>query len=318
MKLNSASCHFLISSTLWALLYLVLEYGYGLENAFLDSLASTLLIVVPIYISFYIYDNIYSAESPWTYFIVVSGSLVILSLLEYATLRNSFLINTDFKNFLANNILYVLSGTLFRFSVQGWMNQFLWNRIEYEKLEMEAGIIKLLMAPKLLRNSLENLEIKITQGSKDDALKMILDLSTLLRYVTKSINRKKISMDEEVIFVNCYLKYIKNMQNKDCNVNLRAEHDCSRFNIVPGTLYIIVDFFFDKLKRGGYGFCLIEILPRKRRGMVSMNCFYRGEVDFDSDTDWAEISSKMGDFYPKGFDLKKTPVPNSVEITFRP
>ncbi|MNY20509.1 Sensor histidine kinase YpdA [compost metagenome] len=121
--------------------------------------------------------------------------------------------------------------------------------IQSEKLQAELFSLRSQLQPHFLFNVLNSLYLKILDKSNDSA-EIVLKISDLLRFSVYDVNRKTVSLEEEILYLKNYIDL------QQLRFDNRLEMSLSVFGKVDG--YHIEPFLILPFVENSYKYCLSD------------------------------------------------------------
>lgn len=112
-----------------------------------------------------------------------------------------------------------------------------------EKVQLELNFLRSQINPHFLFNALNNIYSMVYTGDKK-AADSVLTLSEMLRYVTYGSKENRISLSEEISYLENYIEFQRYSHEKEINVTFEKEVQQSHIFIAPMLLQPFVENAF--------------------------------------------------------------------------
>lgn len=112
-----------------------------------------------------------------------------------------------------------------------------------EKVQLELNFLRSQINPHFLFNALNNIYSMVYMGDKN-AADSVLTLSEMLRYVTYGSKENRISLNEEITYLENYIEFQRYSHEKDINVTFDKEISPENIFIAPMLLQPFVENAF--------------------------------------------------------------------------
>lgn len=207
--------------------FTLLFFQQNPEADFQDYLAwftvlgvSAVVVYVNLYLLFpkYFFRKKYLIYSLFLVLIVGLGAFTLRLLLPEG---NSTFAVPFFQN-LINLSFFVVITSSFKFFREYSRKQALLIKAENEQLKTELSLLKSQVNPHFLFNTLNNLYGLITQNQNQKASEITLRLSDLMRYLLESSKTEKVSLKEEIKFLEDYLTLEKIRLSKNAAIRFEV------------------------------------------------------------------------------------------------
>jgi sensor histidine kinase YesM len=119
-------------------------------------------------------------------------------------------------------------------------------KLEKEKLESELKLLKSQINPHFLFNTLNNL-YALTLNKSDDAPEVVYKLSELMNYMLYESNRKRVSLEKEIQYIQNYISLEKIRYNPSIDISLDVKGDTKDIHLAP---LLILPFVENSFKHG--------------------------------------------------------------------
>lgn len=117
--------------------------------------------------------------------------------------------------------------------------------IERQRLSLEMSLLRTQINPHFLLNTLNNIHGLMLQKS-DEAPKILIKLSNMLKYILYQANTTYVSLDKEVLFIQNYIE-IQRIRTKNIIITQDYEFEKDKYIIVP---YLLIIFIENAFKHG--------------------------------------------------------------------
>lgn len=152
-----------------------------------------------------------------------------------------------------------------------------------EKLQLEITLLKSQINPHFLFNNLNNIYL-LALKKDDNTPDMVLSLSNMLRYTLYDSESEKVSIREEIQFVNSYIA-LEKVRHQNGNINLSIKGEEEDVHVIPFLLSTLVENAF-------------------KHGMSSTNQPYAIAIDITVENDFVYFKV-VNDFLPNAKNLHK-------------
>lgn len=143
-------------------------------------------------------------------------------------------------------VLYVILGSFFRFSIDGFRYLIVKDRLEKQNLASELALLRSQVNPHFLFNTLNNIHSMIHNSPKK-AEDSIIKLSGIMRYMLYDSNTELVPLDKEISFLNSYISLLQ-LRVKDENF-ISSDIDNRKNNIKIAPM-LLVPFVENAYKHG--------------------------------------------------------------------
>lgn len=246
-------------SIFWLSLFLVLnllssghsQVWIGLANELINLLFYILLVYINL---LYLIPSFLRTKKYFTYL----GSLLIIviiftpiqSLVSYVIFSSNELAQYDILHNLnwafAQSFIVVSASTVLKIITDWLRNNQQTQELERKHIESELQFLKTQVNPHFLFNTLNNL-YALTLKKSESAPEIVLKLSELMRYMLYECNEKKVSLRNEVKFLQNYLELEMLRQPKGIDIQLNVKGQIKNQEIAP---LIFIAFIENSFKHG--------------------------------------------------------------------
>jgi len=143
-------------------------------------------------------------------------------------------------------LFFMLLGYAFRLAINSYQMEQARKTLETEKLNAELAFLKSQINPHFLFNSLNNIYSLAYQKS-DKAPEAILKLSEIMRYMLYESNDEKVSLEEEINYLQNYIELQKLRVKEHVYLELRINIDNYQHRIMP---LLVISFLENVFKHG--------------------------------------------------------------------
>jgi hypothetical protein len=246
----------------WIFLFLVsvsLQFReYGFEYAMIRSAVNLSVICLFFYLHFYLIDHFFEKRKYIPYGILVAGFTGLFSLARIYF--NEELMRLPLENIMIDRTLSVWIfglSTMITALVMSFLYQMVRNRYRKERQhlhiinqqnEAELQYLKSQINPHFLFNSLNNI-YSLSVIKSDQTPKMVLKLSSLLRYAIYEGQKRKVPLREEVSQIKEFIGLFEMKSEEKPNVIFNIKGDMEGFMVEPMLLIPLIENCF---KHGGF------------------------------------------------------------------
>lgn len=150
---------------------------------------------------------------------------------------------TVYFYYLGNGIIYSISGIMFRRARDSRIAEKRAYQLEKEKAIAESKYLRARLNPHFLFNALNTLYALSIKGSKK-LPEVILQLSTLLRYVLDNSEKKEVSLKNEINLIDNYIALQKHRLPNDFKLQYNKEVVNDQQKIMPMLFISLVENCF--------------------------------------------------------------------------
>lgn len=143
-------------------------------------------------------------------------------------------------------LFFMLLGYAFRLATNSYQMEQARKTLETEKLNAELAFLKTQINPHFLFNSLNNIYSLAYQKS-DKAPEAILRLSEIMRYMLYESNDEKVSLEDEVNYLENYIELQKLRVKEQVYLDLHINIDNYQHRIMP---LLVISFLENVFKHG--------------------------------------------------------------------
>jgi two-component system, LytTR family, sensor kinase len=142
------------------------------------------------------------------------------------------------------HILSVIFGFAYRFSKDWFSNEETRRNISEQQLRSELEVLKSQINPHFLFNALNNLFSMALHSGDEKTAEGISKLSEMMRYVFDRSGEDKVSLKEEIQYIEDYIHLQQLRFGKQVTVHFQYEESSSPFSIAPMLLIPFVENAF--------------------------------------------------------------------------
>lgn len=151
-----------------------------------------------------------------------------------------------FTSALVVTLFFMLIGYAFRLATTSYQMEQSRKTLETEKLNAELAFLKSQINPHFLFNSLNNIYSLAYQKS-DKAPEAILKLSEIMRYMLYESNDDKVSLEDEINYLENYIELQKLRVKEQVYLELHINIDNYQHRIMP---LLVISFLENVFKHG--------------------------------------------------------------------
>ncbi|MGK9117183.1 sensor histidine kinase [Olivibacter jilunii] len=151
-----------------------------------------------------------------------------------------------FTSAIIITLFFMLLGYAFRLATNSYQMEQARKTLETEKLNAELAFLKTQINPHFLFNSLNNIYSLAYQKS-DKAPEAILRLSEIMRYMLYESNDEKVSLEEEINYLENYIELQKLRVKEQVYLDLHINIDNYQHRIMP---LLVISFLENVFKHG--------------------------------------------------------------------
>jgi sensor histidine kinase YesM len=188
-----------------------------------------------------------------------------------------------------------------------------------QKISNELQLQKGSIYPGFLFRSLDNLYSKITSNSSDSS-SLLLKLSDQLSYILYDSREEYISLEKELSMLKNRLEIEKINRSGNLNIQVKVSGDPSHKEIVPMTLFLMVENFLKAADLKKTKTLLVDLnIEIEQRELSLRLVFDQPEIIKGIIIDWQELltltRARLEILYPEGFKLELTKENNAMVIS---
>lgn len=215
------------------------------------AVASLFLPMVPgVYLHFLVFNKFFRAKKYLPYFAYL---LIIIFafgfLVKWSTYHLAF---PDDENAIVYGELSILTvlviSTFIKLFFEGLVAKSKLAELEFSRSKAELTSLKMQVNPHFLFNSLNNIYGLMLQDN-EEAKTSVLTLSGLLRYLSYSANQEKVSLTEEVKFLEDYIRMERLRMGSKSRIQFESSGDFEGRQIPP---FLLIPFVENAFKHGAY------------------------------------------------------------------
>jgi two-component system, LytTR family, sensor kinase len=260
MKKSHIIYHVLIWLVLAVLLLLTSEHKTSIPHISFYTLF-TLFNIAIFYISYFLISSYFIGNKRYlTGFIVaitftLTVAFVKLAIAVYNSdilmrygdkLEKTFTKGEYFSSAIIITLFFMLLGYGFRLASNSYQMEQARKTLETEKLNAELAFLKSQINPHFLFNSLNNIYSLAYQKS-DKAPEAILKLSEIMRYMLYESNDDKVSLEDEINYLENYIDLQKLRVKEQVYLELTIQVDNYQHRIMP---LLVISFLENVFKHG--------------------------------------------------------------------
>lgn len=168
-------------------------------------------------------------------------------LMRYGDHHEKLITNSEyFLSAIIITLFFMLLGYAFRLAINSYQMEQARKRLETEKLNAELAFLKSQINPHFLFNSLNNIYSLAYQKS-DKAPEAILKLSEIMRYMLYESNDEKVSLEDEINYLENYIDLQKLRVKEQVYLELKVNVDNFQHRIMP---LLVISFLENVFKHG--------------------------------------------------------------------
>ncbi len=142
--------------------------------------------------------------------------------------------------------LFIFLSTILKFITDWFLNEKIKTNLENEKLISELAFLKSQINPHFLFNSLNNIYSLAYQKSEKTP-QAVLKLSEIMRYMLYESNENKVSLDEEIRYLENYIELQKLRFKDKAYIKFEIDGDTENRKITP---LVLISFVENAFKHG--------------------------------------------------------------------
>lgn len=151
-----------------------------------------------------------------------------------------------FESTVFASIIFIFLSTVFRFSVDWFLNERIQRDLENQRLSAELSFLKSQINPHFLFNSLNSIYSLAYQKS-DTTPEAILKLSEIMRYMLYECNDNKVELSKELQYLQNYIDLQKIRFGNKAFINYEVHGEVTNQHIVP---LLLISFIENAFKHG--------------------------------------------------------------------
>lgn len=262
MKISSAKNYNLLLAAVqivfWCMLvmppFLFRYNAQGLnfnDNSLYRIIINNLILAVIFYLNTYYYFPVYVKKRKWlTYFLILIITLTIAYLITHYIGTEVFPSKRKWKKSPFTDIfsfLFILGiSCSYRIILDYFKTEKLNKEKETENLKTELSFLRSQVSPHFMFNVLNNL-VSLARKKSDKMEPALLQLSALLRYMLYEGNHGKISLNQELNYIQGYIDLQKLRFGDDVDIVFTVKGEKEGFEIEP---MILIPFVENAFKHG--------------------------------------------------------------------
>ncbi len=215
------------------------------------ALINNIILAIIFYANaYYFFPSILKTKGILLYLLVIAVSLLLVWFISKYVDQQLFPIKRKWgKPFFANFISYIfIIGTScsYRILIDNFKSRRLNKDRETENLKTELSFLRSQISPHFMFNVLNNL-VSLARKKSDKMEPALIQLSNLLRYMLYEGNQGKISLTQELKYLNGYIDLQKLRFGDDVIIIFTAEGDLENFDLEP---MLLIPFVENAFKHG--------------------------------------------------------------------
>lgn len=215
------------------------------------ALINNIILAIIFYANaYYFFPSILKTKGILLYLLVIAVSLLLVWFISKYVDQQLFPIKRKWgKPFFANFISYIfIIGTScsYRIIIDNFKSRKLNKDRETENLKTELSFLRSQISPHFMFNVLNNL-VSLARKKSDKMEPALIQLSNLLRYMLYEGNQGKISLIQELKYLNGYIDLQKLRFGDDVIIIFTAEGDLENFDLEP---MLLIPFVENAFKHG--------------------------------------------------------------------
>jgi LytS/YehU family sensor histidine kinase len=178
--------------------------------------------------------------------------------------------------------------------------QFAQVNLQNQKQEIQISLLKAQMEPHFLFNTLNNLRY-LLRAAPEKADNAIIQLSDLLRYTVYTSEVDKVTLQEEVNYINNYIELQKIRLPADVTVETKFNINTIDKQLPPLLLIPFIENAFKYGVSAQYpGFIIIELIASEKEFMLKVNNRnYRHNVPESTGIGISNVRKRLAYYYPE-------------------
>lgn len=215
------------------------------------ALINNIILAIIFYANaYYFFPSILKTKGILLYLLVIAVSLLLVWFISKYVDQQLFPIKRKWgKPFFANFISYIfIIGTScsYRILIDNFKSRRLNKDRETENLKTELSFLRSQISPHFMFNVLNNL-VSLARKKSDKMEPALIQLSNLLRYMLYEGNQGKISLTQELKYLNGYIDLQKLRFGDDVIIIFTAEGNLENFDLEP---MLLIPFVENAFKHG--------------------------------------------------------------------
>jgi two-component system LytT family sensor kinase len=215
------------------------------------ALINNIILAIIFYANaYYFFPSILKTKGILLYLLVIAVSLLLVWFISKYVDQQLFPIKRKWgKPFFANFISYIfIIGTScsYRIIIDNFKSRRLNKDRETENLKTELSFLRSQISPHFMFNVLNNL-VSLARKKSDKMEPALIQLSNLLRYMLYEGNQGKISLTQELKYLNGYIDLQKLRFGDDVIIIFTAEGNLENFDLEP---MLLIPFVENAFKHG--------------------------------------------------------------------
>ncbi|MFY0644555.1 MAG: histidine kinase [Bacteroidia bacterium] len=238
----------------WAYIY---KPGLSSQDIYINSMVIVSIHAMVSYFNiYYLFPNILKKRNYVAYIVAIVLTVSFATFMETAVLMGLNTLADSAKpelfsfGFMVNAgmaVTYTTAVTMSLKLVKQWYeNERLAKELEKLNTETELKYLKSQINPHFLFNSLNSV-YALSLKKSDLAPELILKLSDILRYILYDGSEKKVSLSQEIKYVQSFLELEKVRHGDRLKLNVEIEGDLSKYEIAP---MLLIPFVENSFKHG--------------------------------------------------------------------
>ncbi|OOQ61398.1 sensor histidine kinase [Mucilaginibacter pedocola] len=206
---------------------------------------------------FYFIPRFLDKKKYWQFIVTVVVGVIAIGVAKYglALLFKSIILvrmgrEITFWQYIVSSaftsIIFVFLSTVFRFSVDWFLNERIQRDLENQRLTAELSFLKSQINPHFLFNSLNSIYSLAYQKS-DTTPEAILKLSEIMRYMLYECNDNKVDLEKELQYLQNYIDLQKIRFGNKAFINFEVNGEVTHQHIAP---LLLISFIENAFKHG--------------------------------------------------------------------
>lgn len=213
-------------------------------------LSNAFLAVIFYANAFYLFPTIFKKKGIWAYLIAIIATIAAVFFFSQYLDDNLFPTKRKWGRSIFSNIfsyIFIISiSCSYRIIIDHFKQQKQNKEKETENLKTELSFLRSQISPHFMFNVLNNL-VSLARKKSDKMESALLQLSALLRYMLYEGNQGRISLKQEVNYLQGYIDLQKLRFGDDVNVDFTVKGDVNDFNLEP---MLLIPFVENAFKHG--------------------------------------------------------------------
>lgn len=211
------------------------------------TIALKLLFVffLPITIPVHLHEFVFNKYFLKKHFLLYSiFTVLILTVFSFIFNYIESLVTPNSNNSMVASIIIIIFIYMgVKYLIIGTKQQLKMNQLKAQQTEAELNLLKSQLNPHFLFNALNSIYSLSLKNSQKTSEAVLL-LSDLMRYILESSMLKKVPLNEEIDFIDNYIKLEELRSSSNFNLNYTKIGDFSNLHIAPMILITFVENIF--------------------------------------------------------------------------